>query len=88
VALQQINSTPRREGAENFTPSSDEDDLITLLAAAEKLGISRPKMSRLVHEELFPIYTRPLDRRKKYVRIREVQAAVQYQTGGVTQSLR
>jgi|GEM_PF-1153815 len=50
-----------------------DSDLITVGAARERLGVSRPKMARLIREGLFPVYINPLDRREKLVRWAEVE---------------
>lgn len=50
------------------------EDLITLTEAAELLGVSRFKMSRLVREGVLQAYTSVLDRRQRLVRQADVNA--------------
>jgi len=49
-------------------------DLITLSEAARLLGVSRPKMSRLVNGGKLTTFDDPLDERAKLVSRREVLA--------------
>ncbi len=53
---------------------SKPEDLITLSEAARLLGVSRPKMSRLVGGGKLTTYDDPLDERAKLVSRREVLA--------------
>lgn len=50
------------------------EDLITLSEAARLLGVSRPKMSRLVGGGKLTTYDDPLDERAKLVSRQEVLA--------------
>ena len=44
------------------------DDLVSLKDAANILGVSKFKLSRLIRDGLLPTYGSPLDRREKLVR--------------------
>ena len=44
-------------------------ELIPLVEAARRLGISRMTLSRLVKEGRFTVYTNPLDRRQRLFRL-------------------
>jgi predicted DNA-binding protein (UPF0251 family) len=48
-------------------------ELIPLKEAAQRLGVSKMTMARLVKEGRFKIYENPLDKREKLVEAREVQ---------------
>jgi len=48
-------------------------ELITVGAARERLGVSKPKMAQLIKSGLFPVYVNPLDRREKLVRWAEIE---------------
>jgi hypothetical protein len=50
------------------------DDLITLSVAAKLLGVSRPKMSRLVGSGKLATFDDPLDERAKLVSRQDVLA--------------
>ena len=50
------------------------DDLITLSEAAKLLGVSRPKMSRLVGSGKLATFDDPLDERAKLVSRQDVLA--------------
>lgn len=50
------------------------DDLITLSEAAKLLGVSRPKMSRLVSSGKLDTFGDPLDERAKLVSRQDVLA--------------
>lgn len=50
------------------------DDLITLSEAAKLLGVSRPKMSRLVGSGKLDTFDDPLDERAKLVSRQDVLA--------------
>ena len=52
-----------------------EPELIPLKEAAQRLGVSKMTMARLVREGRFRIYVNPLDKREKLVEAREVQEA-------------
>ncbi len=52
-------------------------DLIPLIEAAERLGVSRMTLSRLAKEGRFTIYENPRDRRQKLVDEEEVREALQ-----------
>ncbi len=51
-------------------------DLIPLVEAAERLGVSRMTLSRLAKEGRFTIYENPRDRRQKLVDEEEVREAL------------
>ena len=53
-----------------------DDKLMTLGAARDRLGVSKPKMAQLVRDGVFPVYINPLDRREKLVRWDEVEAGL------------
>lgn len=55
------------------------EELITFKEAQEYLGISKAKMGRLAKEGSLPIYTDPLDKRKKLVPRAEVEKLKQPQ---------
>jgi hypothetical protein len=57
-----------------MTNESKPSDLITLSEAARLLGVSRPKMSRLVSAGRLITHSDPLDERAKLVRRAEVLA--------------
>ena len=50
---------------------------MTLAAAAEALGVSRFKVSRLIREGTLRAYVSPLDRRLRLVRTSDVEALKQ-----------
>ncbi len=50
------------------------EDLITLTEAAEQLGVSRFKISRLVRDGALQAYTSVLDKRQRLVRQADVDA--------------
>lgn len=50
----------------------DEDDLITLTEARQRLGISKVTMARLIKEGRFNVYENLLDKREKLVSSAEV----------------
>ncbi len=52
-------------------------DLIPLVEAAERLGVSRMTLSRLAKDGRFTIYENPRDRRQKLVDEEEVREALQ-----------
>jgi excisionase family DNA binding protein len=53
----------------------DDDDLLSLTAAAEQLGVNKKAITRLISRgELTVVGTDPLDRRSKLVRRAEVEA--------------
>jgi excisionase family DNA binding protein len=49
-------------------------DLMTLTGAAEALGVSRFKMSRLIRDGQLQAFVSPLDRRQRLVRRVDVEA--------------
>ena len=51
-------------------------DLIPLVEAAERLGVSRMTLSRLAKEGRFTIYENPRDRRQRLVNEEEVREAL------------
>jgi excisionase family DNA binding protein len=51
-------------------------DLIPLMEAAERLGVSRMTLSRLAKDGRFTIYENPRDRRQKLVDAEEVREAL------------
>jgi predicted DNA-binding protein (UPF0251 family) len=54
---------------------SNDQELIPIAEARERLGVSRPTMARLLKEGRFTIYRNPLDKREKLVPTGEVEAA-------------
>ncbi len=54
-----------------------ERELIPLVEAARRLGISRMTLSRLVKEGRFTVYTNPLDRRQRLLDAAELKDRVQ-----------
>ncbi len=53
------------------------EQLMTLTEAAEALGVSRFKISRLVREGAIRAFVSPLDRRQRLVRRADVEALKQ-----------
>ncbi len=53
-----------------------ERELIPLVEAARRLGVSRMTLSRLVKEGRFTIYTNPLDRRQRLLDAAELKDRV------------
>ncbi len=51
---------------------TENSDLVTVTFAARRLGISEPTFRRRVREGLLTIYADPCDRRRRLVRIAEV----------------
>ncbi len=51
---------------------TENSDLITVTFAARRLGMSEPTLRRRVQEGLLTVYVDPCDRRRKLVRIAEV----------------
>ncbi len=51
---------------------TETSDLITVTFAARRLGMSEPTLRRRVREGLLTVYADPCDRRRKLVRIAEV----------------
>jgi excisionase family DNA binding protein len=49
-------------------------DLMTLTEAAEALGVSRFKVSRLIRDGTLQAFVSPLDRRQRLVRRSDVEA--------------
>ena len=54
-----------------------ERELIPLMEAAKRLGVSRMTMNRLVREGRFTIYSNPLDRRQRLLDAKELRENVQ-----------
>lgn len=50
------------------------EQALTLSQAAEFLGVSRFKVSRLVRDGMLPVFMSPLDRRQRFVRRADVEA--------------
>ena len=57
-------------------------DALTMTQAAERLGITRVTLRRLVREGRLPTLENPLDKREKLI---PLQALEQLQSGGVRQ---
>ncbi len=53
-----------------------ERELIPLMEAAKRLGISRMTMNRLVREGRFTVYANPLDRRQRLLDVAELEERV------------
>ncbi len=53
-----------------------ERELIPLIEAAKRLGVSRMTMARLVKEGRFTVYTNPLDRRQRLLDAAELKERV------------
>ncbi len=53
-----------------------ERELIPLMEAAKRLGVSRMTMNRLLKEGRFTIYSNPLDRRQRLLDAQELQEKV------------
>jgi len=49
-------------------------DFVTLTEAADELGVSRFKMSRLIRDGELRAYVSPLNRKQKLVRRRDLEA--------------
>jgi excisionase family DNA binding protein len=54
-----------------------ERELIPLMEAAKRLGISRMTMNRLVREGRFTVYSNPLDKRQRLLDATELRERVQ-----------
>lgn len=52
----------------------DVDEMMSLKEAADRLGVSKPKMTRLVKARRFEVFENPLDAREKLVRVADVEA--------------
>ena len=52
-----------------------ERELVPLMEAAKRLGVSRMTMNRLVREGRFTIYENPLDRRQRLIDVAELAEA-------------
>ena len=53
-----------------------ERELIPLMEAAKRLGISRMTMNRLVREGRFTVYSNPLDKRQRLLDATELRERV------------
>lgn len=52
-----------------------ERELVPLMEAAKRLGVSRMTMNRLVREGRFTVYANPLDRRQRLIDAAELAEA-------------
>jgi excisionase family DNA binding protein len=61
-----------------MTTDNQPSELLTLSEAARVLGVSRPKMTRMVSKGLLVTHNNPLDERTKLVRRADVLALLEW----------
>ncbi|MDP9363224.1 MAG: hypothetical protein M3Q10_03145 [Chloroflexota bacterium] len=50
-----------------------DEDLVGIGEAAERLNTSQTTLRRRIRDAAVPVYVRPLDRRRRFVRLADVQ---------------